>query len=109
VTYSGQRDRQPNKNNSTSKKDLTGNIHFSKFHLVVHTTRPIFEHLPDELSDVDRAIGKYVAGLIEDGATLQMGLAASSTPCYMNCNITNGWVFIPKCFQTGLSPWWKKE
>ncbi|MCX7744828.1 MAG: 4-hydroxybutyrate CoA-transferase [Flavobacteriales bacterium] len=51
-----------------------GNVHISRFHCLVQTSRPIFQHLSEELTETDRAIGKYVAGLIEDGATLQMGI-----------------------------------
>jgi acyl-CoA hydrolase len=35
---------------------------------------PLYERIPEELDDEVRAIGRYVAGLIPDGATLQMGI-----------------------------------
>ena len=37
---------------------------------------PIPEAPPEPLTDVHRAIGRHVAGLVEDGATLQMGIGA---------------------------------
>lgn len=37
---------------------------------------PLHEVPPPELSDVERSIGNYCAELIEDGATLQMGIGA---------------------------------
>jgi acyl-CoA hydrolase len=37
---------------------------------------PLFEHRPSKLTDADRAIARHVAGLVEDGATLQMGIGA---------------------------------
>jgi len=50
-------------------------IHVSRLTHVVEIDRPIVE-LPQvtEISDVARAIGKNVADLIENGATLQMGI-----------------------------------
>lgn len=53
-----------------------GNIPFNKIDLAVHTSRPIFECVSNPLTDVDKAIGKFVASLIEDGATLQMGIGS---------------------------------
>lgn len=50
-------------------------IHVSKLTHVVEIDRPVLE-LPqtEEISEVSRAIGRNVVGLIEDGATLQMGI-----------------------------------
>ena len=50
-------------------------IHASRLTHVVEIDRPVIE-LPQsgEAGEVARAIGQHVAGLIEDGATLQMGI-----------------------------------
>lgn len=40
------------------------------------TNRPLFEHAPALLSDVERRIGELVADLVEDGSCLQMGIGA---------------------------------
>lgn len=40
----------------------------------VETDRPLLERIPEELDDIDREIGKNVASLVEDGATLQTGI-----------------------------------
>ncbi len=40
----------------------------------VEHDEPLFAHLNAQLSDVEIAIGKNVAGLVEDGACLQMGI-----------------------------------
>lgn len=40
------------------------------------TDRPIHESPPPVLTDVELAIGEHVASLVEDGATLQMGIGA---------------------------------
>lgn len=53
-----------------------GNIHISKFDFLVQTSQPLCSHFPALLSENDRTIGKHIASLIEDGATLQMGIGA---------------------------------
>src|SRR5687767_7474833 len=40
------------------------------------TDRPLAEHAPGEASDVELRIGELVAGLVEDGSCLQMGIGA---------------------------------
>jgi len=42
----------------------------------VHTNRPLIEHPPGVESDVEARIGELVAGLVDHGATLQMGIGA---------------------------------
>src|SRR5690606_29609419 len=37
---------------------------------------PIPEHAPPALTEVERAIGRHAAALVDDGATLQMGIGA---------------------------------
>jgi acetyl-CoA hydrolase len=51
-------------------------IHVSKFKHVVQTSTPLPEVVHEDLSDVHRAIGRNIAELIDDGATLQMGIGA---------------------------------
>lgn len=51
-----------------------GLIHYSKFTAAVYTDDAIYEVNHAELTDIDRAIGKNVAEIIEDGATLQTGI-----------------------------------
>jgi acyl-CoA hydrolase len=53
-----------------------GLIHFSQIDYGVEVDHPIPEAPRPELSDVERAIGKNCANLIEDGSTLQMGIGA---------------------------------
>jgi acyl-CoA hydrolase len=53
-----------------------GMLHISKFDAIVEVDYPIHEHPPRPVTDVERRIGKYVASLIEDGSTLQMGIGA---------------------------------
>ncbi|MBL8636029.1 MAG: acetyl-CoA hydrolase/transferase family protein [Myxococcales bacterium] len=53
-----------------------GLIHVSRLTAMVECNDPIMEHHPSPLTDTERAIGRHVAGLVEDGATLQMGIGA---------------------------------
>lgn len=53
-----------------------GLIHYSKITAAVYAEDPIFEAAPAVITEVEEAIGKNVAALVEDGATLQMGIGA---------------------------------
>lgn len=48
-------------------------IHMSEIDLVVETDYQL-PYTPGKLSDTDMSISRHVAGLVEDGATLQVGL-----------------------------------
>lgn len=51
-------------------------VHVSKLDYIVETDRPLPVLEPEEPTDTDRAIGQYVSTLVEDGATLQLGIGA---------------------------------
>jgi acyl-CoA hydrolase len=51
-------------------------VPLSRVNAYVHTNRPLHEHLPGPRSPITDAIGEQVAALVEDGATLQMGIGA---------------------------------
>jgi len=53
-----------------------GLIHISQIDYAVEVDRPIFETKIPQISPEERKIGKYIAELVEDGATLQMGIGA---------------------------------
>lgn len=54
-----------------------GGIHWSRFTAAVEVDQPLFEHAASSGGDeTEDAIGRRVAALIEDGATLQMGIGA---------------------------------
>lgn len=53
-----------------------GLVHHSRFAAAVAADEPIPEHVPGELGDVERAIGRHCAALIDDGATMQMGIGS---------------------------------
>jgi acyl-CoA hydrolase len=47
---------------------------FARIHAFTATDRPLLEHKPSPETPVEARIGEIVAGLIEDGSTLQMGI-----------------------------------
>lgn len=51
-----------------------GQIHYSKFSMAVYTEIPIFEIKPAIATETEIAIGKYIASIVDDNATLQMGI-----------------------------------
>lgn len=53
-----------------------GFIHVSKIHKMVEVDTPLHVSRPCQLSEAELKIGSQVAELVEDGATLQMGIGA---------------------------------
>jgi len=47
---------------------------FASIHAFAATDRPLLEHAPEPETPVEARIGEIVAGLVEDGSTLQMGI-----------------------------------
>lgn len=53
-----------------------GFIHVSRIAAAVAADQPLYESARSAPEEIERRIGKAVAGLVEDGATLQMGIGA---------------------------------
>jgi 4-hydroxybutyrate CoA-transferase len=51
-------------------------LHIDDIDVTVNVDVPLPEVYPPDLSETDLAIGRHVAALIEDGATLQMGIGS---------------------------------
>lgn len=51
-------------------------VHINDIDLFVEDDSPLYAPAPGAISEIDRKIGRYVAELVEDGATLQMGIGA---------------------------------
>jgi len=51
-------------------------VPFDRIAAFIHTDRPLLEQHPEPETEVDARIGEIVAGLVEDGSTLQMGIGA---------------------------------
>ncbi len=49
-------------------------LHVSRFHKIVEVSEPLPQLEKSPFSEVERMIGKYIAELIEDGSTLQLGI-----------------------------------
>lgn len=53
-----------------------GIIHISEIDYLVEHEMPIHGHAPDAISAEEEKIGEYIASLIDDGSTLQMGIGS---------------------------------
>jgi len=51
-------------------------VPYERISAFVHTDRPLIEQAPEPETEVEARIGEIVAGLVEDGSTLQMGIGA---------------------------------
>ena len=51
-------------------------VPFERITAFIHTDRPLIEQDPEPETEVEARIGEIVAGLVEDGSTLQMGIGA---------------------------------
>jgi len=54
-------------------------IHASQIDFGVEVDQPPYDHHPGELGEVENRIGEYVADLVADEATIQMGIGAIPT------------------------------
>ncbi len=54
-------------------------VHVSQIDMAVEVDQPPYVYSPGEIGEVERRIGEYVADLIPDEATLQMGIGAIPT------------------------------
>jgi acyl-CoA hydrolase len=53
-----------------------GQIHVDQIDAMVQVDEPIYELVPPAVGEVERAIGRHCAELVDDGATLQIGIGA---------------------------------
>ncbi|HVK40170.1 MAG TPA: acetyl-CoA hydrolase/transferase C-terminal domain-containing protein [Candidatus Kapabacteria bacterium] len=53
-----------------------GLVHVDRISFGVEVNDPLPEHRPPVLTEVELAVGRHIANLVEDGATLQMGIGA---------------------------------
>jgi 4-hydroxybutyrate CoA-transferase len=51
-------------------------IHVDDIDLAVEVDVPPYEHVAEPPNEVEQRIGRHVAGLVDDGATLQLGIGA---------------------------------
>lgn len=53
-----------------------GIIHINDIDFAIQHDTPLYSPKPKPLTETEQAIGKHIAGLIDDGATLQLGIGA---------------------------------
>lgn len=61
-------------NSQVPRTHGTGIIHVDQIVCAAEVNRPIHQHASNSISEIESKIGHHVASLIEDGATLQMGI-----------------------------------
>lgn len=49
-------------------------VHVNRLAKLIPVDSPLHEHLPESLDEVDRAIGRHIASVVPNGATLQLGI-----------------------------------
>lgn len=81
-----------------------GVIHMNRIDWAVHINRPIHCVNESEPSDVEHKIGKHVAELIEDGATLQMGIGNIPNAVLHNLGNHKNLGIHTEMFSDGLLP-----
>jgi 4-hydroxybutyrate CoA-transferase len=74
---------------------------FHKVTRAIVTDRPLHEHPACVPNEVERRIGEIIAGLVEDGACLQMGIGAIPTQCSRAWGTSTTWACTPRCSRTG--------
>lgn len=81
-----------------------GLIHISKFESYIECTEEIPEMQPHVLSESEAEIGKHVAGVIEDGATLQTGIGAIPDAVLANLGNHKNLGVHSEMFSDGMLP-----
>jgi acyl-CoA hydrolase len=51
-------------------------VHVKRLSAIVPTNRPLLEHHAEPETEIDARIGELIAGLVEDGSTLQVGIGS---------------------------------
>jgi 4-hydroxybutyrate CoA-transferase len=79
-------------------------VPLSRFAAFCHTDRPLVEHAPSSRGAVEERIGALVADLVEDGATLQMGIGAIPDAVLARLGDKNDLGVHTEMFSDGLVP-----
>lgn len=81
-----------------------GIIHISQITAAVEVNDPIYEVAMPQASEIEERIGYHVAGLVEDGATLQMGIGAIPNVVLKNLTNHKNLGIHTEMFSDGLLP-----
>ena len=80
-------------------------VPYSRLAACVHTDRPLHEHVSAPPGEVESEIGAQVAALIEDGATLQMGIGAIPDAVLRRLGDKHDLGIHTEMFSDGASTW----
>ena len=81
-----------------------GSLHVNQFAALVPVDVPLPEHAPATPGPVERAIGESIAGLVTNGATLQMGIGAIPDAVLLSLTGHRGLGVHTEMFSDGLLP-----
>ncbi|HKL34803.1 MAG TPA: acetyl-CoA hydrolase/transferase C-terminal domain-containing protein [Salegentibacter sp.] len=81
-----------------------GIIHISQIDAAIEVDEPIFATKITAPTDIEQQIGKHVAGLIEDGATLQMGIGGIPNVVLSNLKNHKNLGIHTEMFSDGILP-----
>ncbi|ARN77694.1 4-hydroxybutyrate CoA-transferase [Nonlabens spongiae] len=81
-----------------------GTIHRSQIHAAIENHELLPESHSKVMSEVEARIGKHIANLIEDGATLQMGIGNIPNAVLSNLNNHKGLGIHTEMFSDGVLP-----
>lgn len=91
-------------NNQVPRSHGDGIIHISNIDAAIHIDEPIFSHDIVEPSGIEEKIGQNIAALVEDGATLQMGIGAIPNAVLNNLTNHKGLGIHTEMFSDGILP-----
>lgn len=91
-------------NPSVPRTHGTGIVHIDEIEFAIEVDRPIHEHNQGPISELEHAIGANVASLIEDGATLQMGIGNIPNAVLNNLNNHQRLGIHTEMFSDGVLP-----
>lgn len=81
-----------------------GQIHISRFNAIVYSDEPIFELKNTKLSEIEIEIGKNIASIVDDGATLQMGIGGIPNAVLQFLNNHKNLGIHTEMFSDGILP-----
>ncbi|NKI31272.1 acetyl-CoA hydrolase/transferase family protein [Croceivirga thetidis] len=91
-------------NPSVPRTHGTGIVHIDEIVLACEVNRPIHEHAPTSIGEIEDKIGSNVAALIEDGATLQMGIGTIPDAVLANLGNHKNLGIHTEMFSDGVLP-----
>lgn len=81
-----------------------GIIHIDKIDAKVWVDEPIYEHILPVPNDVDQKIGEHIAGIIDDGACLQLGIGSIPNAVLGNLGNHKNLGIHTEMFSDGILP-----